>query len=355
MSVVRLKILVISICSSFVILSCAPDVYQEAFPALNDGKYDSEFPYKGCSEQLEEISTSIKFINCITYYDNYVFDPNKKIKKNQLANADFDTITAFKSRHETSSSGTGLVLFYQNRKIALLTCAHIVSNDDTIYYWKSDEYGNSTTELSGIAVKARDLIYVPDLPDVEFEVLRLDKHLDITVIGNGDTPDTWQNVRVFDYPFGRAKDLEWGSFVYIFGYPLGYKTVTKAIVSSPDRDKSGSFIIDSFFNKGFSGGIILAIKDGVPNFELVGIVKAVFGAYEYVLVPEEDFDYFKHNPANSYSGKVYVNRKVNIQYGLSKAVPVESVFQFLRQNKDFFRQKGYFFDKFFVDDLTEKE
>lgn len=355
MRVIKLILIILSACSTFLILSCSSNVYKEAFPVLNDGKYDSEFPYKGCSEQLEEISSSVKFINCISYYENYVFDPNKKIKKSQLAKADLDTITAFRSRHESSSSGTGLVILYENRKIALLTCAHVVSNDDTIYYWRSDELGNSTSDLSGIAVKARDLIYVPDLPDVEFDILKSDKHLDIAVIGKGDTPDTWQNVNVFNFPFGRAKDLEWGSFVYIFGYPLGYKTVTKAIVSSPDRDRSGSFIIDSFFNRGFSGGIILGIRDGVPNFELVGVVKAVFGAYDYVLVPEEEFDYFKHNPANPYSGKVYVNRKVNIQYGLSKAVPVEAVLQFLKQNREYFRQKGYFFDKFYVEDITEKE
>lgn len=341
----------------FVLSSCSSDnLYKEAFPLLTDGKYDSEFPYKGCSEQLEQISNSIKFVNCIAYYQNYVFDPNVKIKKSQLTSEVLDSITAFKSRYESSSSGTGLVIYYENRKIALLTCSHVVTNDDTVYYWRSDSYGNFTSDLSGIAVKIKEQIYVPDLPDAEFEIVKNDKHNDIAVIGKNGTPDHWKDVYVFNFPLGYARDLEWGSFVYIFGYPLGYKTVTKAIVSSPNRDKNGSFILDAFFNKGFSGGIVLAVRDGVPNFEMVGIIKAVFGAYDYVLVPEEDFDYYRHNPINPYSGKVFVNRKANIQYGISRAVPVEIIVNFLQDSREFFRRKGYFFDKLYIeeDSVSEK-
>lgn len=355
MSLRRNILIVIAIFLSGLFISCASNLYKNAFPILNDGKYDSEFPYKGCSEQLEQISNSIKFINCIAYYENYVFDPNIKIKRSQLTAETLDSVTNFRSRYETAGSGTGLVIYYENHKIAIMTCSHVVSNDDTIYYWRSDEYGNSTTDLSGIAIKVKNYIYVPDLPDAEFEVIQSDKQLDIAIIGKKGTPDHWQNVYVFDFPFGEAKDLEWGSFVYIFGYPLGYKTVTKAIVSSPNRDKNGSFILDAFFNKGFSGGVVLAVRDGVPNFEFVGVIKAVFGAYDYVLIPEEEFDYFKHNPVNPYTGKVYVNRKANIQYGISKAVPVETIAEFLLQHREYFRHKGYFFDALFQEDITEKK
>jgi len=345
----------LAIAVSGLFLSCSSNIYKEAFPILNDGKYDSEFPYKGCSEQLEQISNSVRYINCIAYYESYVFDPNAKIKRSQLSSQLIDSVTTFRSRYESSGSGTGLVLYYENNKIALLTCAHVISNDDTIFYWRSDALGNVTTDISGIAIKVKESIYIPDLPDIEFNVLAADKHLDIAIIGKEGTPDTWKNISVFDFPLGEAKSLEWGSFVYIFGYPLGYKTVTKAIISSPNRDKNGSFILDAFFNKGFSGGVVLAIRDGVPNFELVGLIKAVFGAYDYVLIPEEEFDFFKHNPVSPYKGKVYVDRKVNIQYGISKAVPVETIIEFLMENRELFRRQGYFFDKLFQQDISVKE
>ena len=46
-------------------LSCGTSVYREVYPTLMDGKYDSEFPYRGCSAQLEEIGESVKMINAI--------------------------------------------------------------------------------------------------------------------------------------------------------------------------------------------------------------------------------------------------------------------------------------------------
>jgi hypothetical protein len=57
---------------ALIFLSCSSsNVYKEAYPLLIDGRYDSEFPYKSCSEQLEDISESIKFINTIAYYKVY--------------------------------------------------------------------------------------------------------------------------------------------------------------------------------------------------------------------------------------------------------------------------------------------
>ncbi len=39
--------------------SCTKKIYDVVYPTLNDGRYDSEFPYKNASDQLEEISKSI--------------------------------------------------------------------------------------------------------------------------------------------------------------------------------------------------------------------------------------------------------------------------------------------------------
>ena len=66
---------------------------------------------------------------------------------------------------------------------------------------------------------------------------------------------------------------------------MGHKMITRGIVSNTRDDKSDSFLIDALFNRGFSGGIILAIRDGVPNFELVGMAKSVSAKNEYLLTP----------------------------------------------------------------------
>ena len=48
------------------------------------------------------------------------------------------------------------------------------------------------------------------------------------------------------------------------------------------------FMVDAMFSRGFSGGIVLAIRDGVPNFELVGMIKLVSAHSSFVLTPEKD-------------------------------------------------------------------
>ena len=57
-------------------LACTTKVYEVAYPVLNDGLYDSEFPYKGCSKQLQQISESVKLVNSIAYYRGYIFSEN---------------------------------------------------------------------------------------------------------------------------------------------------------------------------------------------------------------------------------------------------------------------------------------
>jgi hypothetical protein len=341
----KYEYLVLLLLSTF-LFSCSSYIYKEAYPTLNDGNYDSEFPYKGCSKQLEEISETIKFVNCITYYKVVVFKDNVKIRKSELSESIIDSITLYTKQTERTSAGTASVIYSDLSKVALLTCAHIIKFEDTIYSYQSDSIGNYTQLLNGILIKERQDIYVPDLPEGgSLKVLCKDNNLDVALLGQEFSKTPTISIHIFDYPFGKAKNLEWGSFVYLFGYPMGYKTLTKALVSNPNRDKNGSFILDANFNEGFSGGIILAIKDGVPNFELVGMVKTMFADFEYVLRPSEDFNYTKHNPTFPYSGELFVDRKLNVKYGVAKAIPVENIFDFLYSNRFLLNRLGYDFGK----------
>ena len=66
----------IFLCSSIFLLwlaGCSKRIYRVAYPTLNDGKYDSEFPYKSSSAELEEITRTIKKLTAIAYYKSYVF------------------------------------------------------------------------------------------------------------------------------------------------------------------------------------------------------------------------------------------------------------------------------------------
>jgi hypothetical protein len=148
-------------------------------------------------------------------------------------------------------------------------------------------------------------------------------------------------IPAFHFPLGSARELEWGAFIYLFGYPSGFKMVTKGIVSNPNKDKHGSFLIDAVFSRGFSGGICLAIRDGIPNFELVGVVKLVSAHTSYVVTPGKEYGSVEFDSSVPYTGNVYVERKTEIEYGITQAIPVERIKEFLEQNSALLSQQGY--------------
>jgi len=161
------------------------------------------------------------------------------------------------------------------------------------------------------------------------------------LLGKTFESEPFPRPRVFMYPAGRARELEWGTFVYLFGYPTGHKMVTKAIVSSPRKDRHGAFLVDAVFTPGFSGGIALAIRDGVPNFELVGIVKLVSGRSTYVLVPPSDDATTEFDPLVPYTGDIYVQKRTEIEYGIVQAVPVETILEFIDAHRGDLASRGY--------------
>ena len=109
--------------------------------------------------------------------------------------------------------------------------------------------------------------------------------------------------------------------------------MTKAIVSSPNRDKYGSFLTDAVSNKGFSGGIVLAIRDGVPNFELVGMMKLIPGCQQYYLTPSKEGEWFELDPNMPFKGDVYAESRVDIIYGVAPAIPAELIVDFLHKTR----------------------
>ena len=73
MSLRRSAVHAVALASALFLTACSSSVYRDVYPTLIDGRYDSEFPYKGCSRQLEEISETVQMLNCIAYYRTYSF------------------------------------------------------------------------------------------------------------------------------------------------------------------------------------------------------------------------------------------------------------------------------------------
>ncbi len=323
--------------------NCSSISYEKIYPTLGDGKYDSEFPYKSTSDELGKISETIQRVNSTAFYKIYVFDEKNNFTLNDLKNKKLDQIAIKEVLADNSASGTAAVVYSQNGNIALLTCAHIITFPDTIIAYRFDENGIQLKYVESISLKEKQIIYVAGFPEgSEVEVLAQDNQLDIALIGRKFGTQKTILIPTFSYPFGKAKEVDWGTFVYLLGYPINNKMITKAIVSSPNKDESGSFLVDAVINPGFSGGLVLAIRDGVPNFELIGIVQWVPEEDESMLYPENLKNNISYNPVVPYKGNLYVRKHRSIRYGIARVIPVETISNFLSTNKTLLAEKGFY-------------
>ena len=328
--------------STLFLTACSSSIYRDVYPTLIDGRYDSEFPYKGCSKQLEEISETVQMLNCIAYYRTYSFGLEERTTRSQVSAELLRAKEKTAVYVNSTASGTATVVYYNDRHIALLTCAHVIDFEDTVVAYYIGEDRRPTAFIKSVAVKEKQTNYIAVLPEGgEVEVLALDRSADIALIGRQFLAEPAQPPKVFSYPSGHARDLEWGTFVYLFGYPSGFKMVTKGIISSPNKDRRGTFMVDAMFSRGFSGGIALAIRDGIPNFELVGIIKLVSAHSSYVLTPVRENGDVVYDPSTPYKGDMYVERKTEVESGITQAVPVEAIREFIRAHSDELRNRGY--------------
>ncbi len=325
--------------------SCTKKIYDVVYPTLSDGRYDSEFPYKNASEQLEEISNSIKMLNYIAYYKTYLFDENQKVLQSDLNNKNIKDKAIDEVYFNESVSGTATIIFYDGIKVGLLTCAHIGDFPDTVLTYFEPPMGQKKQIIQRMAIKVREHYFVNEIPgDEDFEVVVSDKKRDLAILTKKAISDPFQTIRPFRYPIGESNKLELGNFVYIIGYPMGHKMITKGIVSNTRDNKSDSFLIDALFNRGFSGGIILAIRDGVPNFELVGMAKSVSANNDYFLTPAPLNGKEEYETTLPYIGDMHIKKFDSINYGITYTISSDEILNFLKDNETQLLQKGFNFD-----------
>ena len=343
--------LLLSSCSILVLFltlnSCSTISYEKVYPTLGDGKYDSEFPYKGSSDELERITQTVQRITSTGFYKTYFFKFEDEVTLDKIRNNSPEEFAEQSGLADQSTSGTATIIYHNEGKVALLTCAHVVNYPDTVttYFYNKD--GDITQYVEALLVKDVQVIYAAGFPEgSKLDIIAMDKKLDIAIIGRDYHQLKDYIFPVFNYPTGAAKDLEWGTFVYVFGYPMNYQMITKALVSSPNRDSEGSFLLDAVVNKGFSGGIVLAIKDGVPNFELVGIVQWVPEEDNNIIAPSKRIDDEPYNTLIPYEGEFFVKRDSDIKYGIAKIISIESIQEFIENNKQTLYDQRYYLDNY---------
>jgi hypothetical protein len=326
------------------------------YPTLIDGRYDSEFPYRGCSTQLEQISETVKQISVMAHYKTYLFSLNDSVRSENVSRVLIGGRLPEPSYQDHNVAGTGTIISDNNGRIALLTCAHVVDFPDTVVTRHRDPNYRLTPFIRSISIKSHQTSFLNEIAGTtSLEILAIDRETDLAILGQELTAQQDARVRVFTYPLGRAKELEWGSFVYLFGYPSGFRMITKGIVSLSKKPPSGSFIVDAVVSPGASGSIALAVRDGVPNFELVGIIKMIAAKTSYVLKPSWLGDDAQYDPLEPYRGDMFVERKTEVHEGIALAIPAETILSFIEENQQRLARRGYDVRSWLTPPKTEKK
>ncbi len=334
------NLLIIIVSFAFLFTACSSTKKNGEIKIIDE--YTTIFPNNDVADELEEISNSIKLINNLTFYKTYSFLDStitiENIDDFDLLQKAYTTSTISKT-----SSGTATIISVSSNKVALLTAAHIVSYPDTLITYYAVK-GRQSKYIESFFFKERQKIY-SDLPEGGLlKIIAKDDKNDIAIIGNTFSKITPIKFPLFDFNFGNAKELKWGSFVYLLGYPMHYKMVTSGIVSNPNYNGTGNFLVDAPINRGSSGGLVLAIRGAAPNFEFVGIISSVPADKRFVLTPNNPSRDINFLPGTKYDGEMTIEQISGIKYGIGKIVSVEKVRKFIEKYESSLSEHGYFID-----------
>ncbi len=321
--------------------SCTQQIYHPGGGIKPDGQYDLAFPTGNNSEALEAALQSVRLLNSTAYYESYDFAESEKILPEDITPQLLAARDSLKTVYSDFAVGTATIIYRKQNRIAVLTCAHVVNFPDTLLVYHLDREGNETY-LQSISIKKSQRNSLTDLRQgSDLNILAIDQELDVAILGKQFLFSQESHIPVFPYPTGAARELKWGSFVYLIGFPAGKKMITTGVISEPDRDANHDFLVDALFNRGFSGGVVLAIRDGLPNLELVGIVNAVAAEESVVLVPED----FKNRKglrfAVPHRGGAYQLPQRKINYGVTYGISIESINAFIQKHKDQIENAGF--------------
>lgn len=294
--------------------------------------YTSAFPSRDISAQLSNIQRSVKRISATAIYQTYYMDEQlitmDYLKGNDLEDLAINTVT-----QNESTAGTSFAVARNNRSIVLLTCAHVVDFPDTLISYYQGENIPEETFIRSVTVKRTQTNLLYDFPNVgNFEILAQNDRDDLALI-EVDLKE-FKDLQVPPLPIkmGDPERLRLGSYVMVMGYPKGYPMVTRGIVSDPNRRSDGEFLTDALFNRGISGGIILASRNNYASFEWVGMASTAAATKDMTLVPDpskiDDYE-----PFDIYRDSILIQPKFNISYGITQAIPTQKIVRFLQDNR----------------------
>lgn len=295
------------------------------------GYYKNHVNSELVRRQIEEGFRSVLRIQNNVIYRTYQFYLDQMPLESEVHGRNLDEISAQSYLDDQSTAGTAIVLTEYRGKFALLTAAHTVSYPDTIwhYYDNSPNPDDQYVEAVSVRQTVNHFVIMED-GIVRLELGPYDTHRDLALMTNTNRSSSLMTP--LSLPIGKSEQLGWGDMVYALGYPKGAKMVTMGTASRSNHP-TRSILIDASFNRGFSGGALFAVRNADSGLEFMGVVTSALGENETYLTPEspqtKDFD-----PDIPYTGELYVRSTPRINYGITNAVAINEIMEFLNENED---------------------
>ncbi|HDP98963.1 MAG TPA: serine protease [bacterium] len=287
-------------------------------------------------KSFEEIQRSILKVICSAYYENFYYSmPPPSNPK-----AELKELLLQKQMTTNSVSGTALVIFQSTTKELLLSCHHIFDFEDTVRVYHRDSLGNKTDHLQIMSIKYDQRIFVShkDATRSLGRVLAFDKINDIALIET-KAPNNPLLELPFKLSLRRRPELRFGQEVFMIGYPKGFLYIAKGLSSpSPYRNR---YLISAPFNRGFSGGLVLAFEPNSADYFLAGMANAMAYDGQMVLTPDEKTPELEHYREIPYTDQIYTKELKMINYGLTFAIKGNVIAGFIKAEQERLKMQGF--------------
>lgn len=282
---------------------------------------------------MQEILQSVQRVTVTGRYVTYHIPEGERLTRGELTRHRVEEVAGYEDSFEHTKAGTAIILSADNDNITLLTTAHTLNFSESIVTYREQTGQTSTAYVESVSfLEGRNNRLYAD-PDIGgFDILAMDEYRDLALLSV--EPDHYDQTEFADLevPMGNAEELEWGTFVYVFGYPKGVQMVSRALVSEPERSPQYSFVLDAVFNPGFSGGIIMALRDGVPNFEWVGMVQAASADRRQVLTPDDEAG-ADYPEGVAFENEIFVEHVDDIHYGITMSISSNRIRDFFEEHE----------------------
>ncbi|NGP78040.1 hypothetical protein G3570_15430 [Balneolaceae bacterium YR4-1] len=324
----------------FLLGSCASnEIIQRGDSPKASSTYTTSFPTRDASDQIRSIKESVIRISSTGIYRTYIFE-DRMLTREELNGMDIEEVATRDITSNESTAGTAISLYSDDRNVALITNAHVVNYPDTLFAYVDREGVPKKTYIHSVKIKKSQNNLIYDLPNVgKFEILDLNVDSDLALLRVNRS--SFPNLRApgLQIRRGDPADLEWGSFVYIIGYPKGYPMITRGIVSSPERNEYDDFLTDALFNPGISGGLIMATRTDFRTFEWVGMTNTASADLSKLLVPDP-LKSSEYQNFDIYRDSIFIETKTSLTYGITQAIPMKRIMEFLEANERSLQRMG---------------